>query len=64
MSAFHVIALIQERYSRFFFCHSDLFGLRLIENHSLKKDAGQASMTDMSGLKGQYNMTVFRIFLL
>ncbi len=59
MSAFHVIALIQEMYSRFFFCHSDLFGIILI-----KKDAGQASMTDMSGLKGQYNMTVFRIFLL
>ena len=67
MSAFHVIALIQERYSHFFFCHSpdaSGFGLRLVENHSLKKDAGQASMTDMSGLEGQYNMTVFRIFLL
>ena len=25
---------------------------RLVRNHSLKKDAGQASMTDMSGLRG------------
>ena len=29
-------------------CHSDLFGLRLIENPSLKRDAGQASMTKRS----------------
>ena len=45
MSDFHVIALIQERYSRFFFCHSpdaSGFGLRLVENHSLKKDVPKA----------------------
>ena len=34
-------------------CHSDLFGLRLIENLSSEKDAGQASMT----MSGQLAMT-------